>query len=207
MVTGLNIRFYLTFLMQIILLGDGNCQIGNFDKEFDFSDGIYLSFEQLLNDNPQFELSGSIVENIVHNQVNPNIVNGLSHTLPNGQTKKLNIEDVWSICIDGVPMKLVALRTTVRGSEIYQNYQTSAKYRLIRFTVIGNITAYRDGTTDFLIHSQEKNKSVRLTVKSLSEVIQNDEELFSRFKKDRKKKDNLFAYMSQYNLRNPISVQ
>ena len=190
-----------------------------FNYQFKFNDGIYLNFDQLVENQPEIQLTPELEAYIGNNMISPKIKNDLPEAIINDQIRKITIDDLWAICINGVPLKVTHSEEMV----MVQNGLVPAPkiYYLYKFSFLGNVTLYHKMlrkntsktifkkrlTEDYIIKFSDRSKAWKLNAKSIAEAINDDMELLKEFKKDKKRKQNLYQYISEYNDRNPVFME
>jgi hypothetical protein len=209
---------FTTLTILVFLASQGFCQ-NQFNKKFKFKDGIYLNFEQLICNQPAFKLNPEIEAYISGNIIHTKILKELPLVYKNEKEVKLTMKDLWVICIKGIPQKVTSLDRTLYVD--YDLIPVEPTYSLSRFIFLGNITAYSSYKPEYrfsamiskksfwgyIIKYNNSSEASKLNIKSLSAFIQDDMDLYERFQKDKKKKRNLFAYISEYNQRNPVDIK
>lgn len=204
-------------MLTLFVLGSIHCsgQQLQFNHQLKFQDGIYLNFEQLIINQPQFPLSTSMENYLTNHEIQKGIVKTLPRIKKGGKEIKIKIDQIWAICQNGIPMRVVARSIHYNPTPSSVGY-TEPLYFLERLSIIGHISYYQsmidqnprsNKTPGYIIKYSEPLLSIKLSVKSLSEFIRDDENLYERFMSDKKRKKNLLVYLSEYNRRNPVMIK
>lgn len=190
-----------------------------FNYQFKFQEGIYLNLDQLAENKPEIPLSPEIEVHIGNNMISQKIKNDLPEAKINDELRKLTIDDLWAISINGVPLKVTSSEDMIMLQDGL--YQVPKIYYLYKFSFLGNVTLYhkmlRKNTTktmfkkrlteDFIVKYNDSSKAWKLNVKNISKAIADDIELSKEFNSDKKRKKDLYQYILEYNARNPVYMK
>ncbi|MBI3502352.1 MAG: hypothetical protein HY063_11215 [Bacteroidetes bacterium] len=202
----------LFFISSLLLSQEKKVQ---YTKDFDFKNGIYLSFSDFKNNNPV--LASKIIS--AYNKSDRDFFekvlskNSFSILDSSGKEQQYKTHDIWGFCQNGT---------------VYINY--GADYS--RVTIIGSISHfvasvqrqiggmydpfyYNDpfyNPTRFVYVSEqfildyETGKISEFNMQNMELLLSRDEELFKEFSalKKKQKRDSIFLYLRKYNEKHPI---
>jgi hypothetical protein len=209
----MRLLFYLLPTFLLFFNKAGLCQNKLFDQNFRFKDGIYLNFEQLIKNKPAINMNPIIGSYINNTNLNRRILKELPLIKIGTETKQINMDQLWAICINGVPMKVMNMRLQIQNTR-NSIMETEPVYFLTRFSMIGKLTYYqmpRDRrywttTIDYVLKYDDLN-TYKLNKRTIVSLISDDHELLEKFKNEPNKKKNILIYLSEYNRRNPVNVK
>ena len=207
-----------TLLLLVILRTMQLCaqEVIQYAPGYEFSEGIYLTFEQFINNNPIAK--SSIISKLDKSDTEflPNILDEktFSYKDESDSLQTLNSENVWGFSRNGVIF--------IRVENDYN-----------RIAVLGNIshfvatiTIYNNGMNNPFMNpyfgpagmpttSQEirqmimdykTGRTIDFNQENMENILQRDQRLFDEFNslKKSQKKDLLFLYLRKYNEKHPI---
>lgn len=225
-----NLCKYLSFILLFLFTANISSAQIEFNRQHKFKDGIYLSAMDFRNDSPTIP-----PEDYTYEEKGSTSVYAYQRHLydlkmidSEKNLSKKNMNKIWGICINGVPYinQYLFFKTpkqdNLEDPKIFKNYYSFAQIAMIghicTITAEGYKTDYLEATLTYN-YNATKFKAVKklinvddgelldFNVNNLSECIQSDEELFSEFKKDKKKKKKIDEYIVRYNQRNPINLK
>jgi hypothetical protein len=181
---------------------------------YPFNQGIYLSKEEFLTNNPsiphQFEVQNQISENYASPDERYNFY--VKYHDDMGYTKVLAASDIWGYCDDGSvyvsfqgrPFELVYLGaiSLLRYKEPNQRTVFS---QILSFYLAGYSAATMDRAQEVLFHL--KTDSVIIpTCRNIRKLISEDKELYSDYSRDRKMDyfEKNLMYLEKYNEKYPV---
>lgn len=193
------------FIVLIMLFLSEIClaQKIEFDLNYKFQDGIYLSFNQLLSNKPEFVMTPALEQFISNSLLDDKILKKLNKKR---KGQKLKLKDLWVICMQGVPLRITPTSNFIFTGNKYSTTHTPTKLNLIRFIALGRITTFRT-PSEYYIFKQGDLRSIKLNSNNLTFMLIDEPNLYAKFKKDRKSKNNLFHYIKEYNRINPIYIR
>lgn len=182
-----------------------------YTRDYEFKEGIYLTFEQFRNNNPVPKSS------IIH----PNrgisapdfffqlfSANTVSYRDSTGKEHKVNTRDVWGYCNDRSVFvgSRQATRIAVIGSLCHFSRVVVREGPSMQ-GIAGPVYSPPSNEIEQFILDMRTGKVISFTVKALEGVLQqHDAELFKEYSalKKRKKKDMRFIYLKRYNEKHPL---
>ncbi|MEO1258701.1 MAG: hypothetical protein AAFZ15_07880 [Bacteroidota bacterium] len=206
------------------------------NRQHKFKDGIYLSAMDFRNDRPSIPPEDFTYEEKEINTQYA-FQRELNNFKIVGAKKKMSRQDVkdeiWGICIDGIPyihQRLFLLdndATEPMGDQkMFKNYHV-----FTRITMIGHIctiafegyrktnpvkealmytgdnSPYKNYKTKRKLLDLDTGELMNFNVGNLMACIEDDLQLYTDFKKDKKKKKKMDEYIIMYNRRNPIYLK
>ncbi len=213
--------FTLILFAPLFLLAQGEL----FDNRMSYTDGIYLSYDEFLQNKPSIP-----IEETQFKQRNTRFFNKLKinklKVYQNGAWEKYELNQVWGICINGMPH----IQYQVQQNKIMTFGNTSSTFHydgdFTRIRIIGTIchfnvedyysskkyihtfSGYAPSGNGERISCQKMMKLESGVVcdfneKNLGFLIQDDVELYEHYKTNTSKENLIFIYLQKYNERNP----
>lgn len=212
------------FLCTITMKAQDELAINN---QFQFVDGIYTSYEDFVQNTPSISLEKLLIKERGSRFFNKKRIKYIKQFNEELQEwKKINLSDIWGICIAGVPYIQYEIYrpSLINIGEINKPFYNNGDFTRIR--IIGNICHFN--IEDYIVSGSKhvlkpQNNSVStklisiqkvlklatgdildFTVENLKEFIKNDTALYAHFQADKARKHKLFIYLQTYNRRNPF---
>lgn len=212
-------RTILNLLMLLVgfnALGQDSIR---YNHDFEFYDGLYLSFKDFRNDNPiDFDRVLS-----THKVDDPMFIDELigssffSYRDGFGELRELSTNRIWGFSRRGKPFVVLNAQSYM-GVVSTRRYSKGGKNEYGRFVELGQISLIQvnmmvtspaqgfNQTGQFLL-STKTGKLVHYTLNNFEELLKSDSELhaeFIRLGSPKKKKERFFLLLKRYNQRHPI---
>ena len=176
-------------------------------REYTFTDGIYLSFQDLRRNAPSIPLR-AITNELGSPVMDLDDVEGpIFRTNANGTRERFQLDAVWGYCQSGVVHVSAGTgftRIGLMGSLAHVLYR-EVQRTMDPYMMQGSST-YTVETQAFL--DMTDGSLLPFTASSLTKVLQRDALLLEEFhalsKRDRNRPETLFAYMRRYNERHDL---
>ena len=200
-----------------------------FNNKFQFVDGIYLTYEEFINNKPTYKLSEVRIKEKNTRFFNKKKIKSIKFRDKYGKKQKVDMCDVWGVCMNQTPyIQYQAVRTQrVNVGTPKLRYTLDGDFTRIR--ILGNICHFNiedvfsanDGYFDASPHqiSNSKLLSVQKILKTktgevrdftpvnLQHFMKDDSALYSHYIKHVEDRENkIFLYLQKYNERNPFSM-
>ncbi|MEZ4957338.1 MAG: hypothetical protein R2825_27525 [Saprospiraceae bacterium] len=225
-----NLCKYLSLILLFLFTVNISSAQIKFNRQHKFKDGIYLSAMDFRDDSPTIPPEDYTYEE----KEKPTLYQRELYYFKLSDSEKYlsekNIKKIWGICIDGTPYinqhqiirknnqdALVNIRKLNDHYTFTQIIMIGAictitaegyiKNRDYLNTQYGTIPSQKEYKIDRMMLDLDSGELLDFNVKNLSACIQSDEELFSEFQKDKKKKKKIDEYIVRYNQRNPIYLE
>lgn len=208
------ITISVIILTKLLYIGSlfSQCDSIQYSSNFEFTDGIYLTFEEFKKNDPSIKKKAIITNDPTDQFFVGNIVNHekIAYYEANGDFKKLKRREVWGYCSNGT----VYIRLGQHFNRIFKIGS------ICHFVAEFNTIIYNRN-----LPVTSSNKPIRFdpymidleTANILSYDLENflillkrDEKLYIEFtsiKGYRKKKQQMFNYLNKFNERNPFYIQ
>jgi len=170
-------------------------------------DGIYFSFEEYKNNIPSL---GFDIEQFVVNSKSSSYKLVLSESKIDEYLQNSNVPDsemlksrnIWCIVNNGaLYVNHGEVVLGYPGSSGDMHFEGTNMIAFIKIIIDGHICLTGENKV-FKIHG--KSHSYPLSVSNLKKLIKDDVELFDRYRKIKKKEDEIIPYIKLYNERNPL---
>jgi len=200
-----------------------------FNNKFEFKDGIYLSYDEFINNTPSYNIEKVQVKEKDTHFFNKKKIKSIKYRDKYGKKQKIDIKDVWGICINKVPyIQYQIQQTKTRNSIglIKRVYTYNGDFTRIR--ILGNICHFNiedifthpsDGYFDGSGMADTKLVSVQKILKvetgevrdftpiNLKDFIKDDSALYKHYiENDEERDQKIFLYLQKYNERNPYTL-
>lgn len=218
-------RYLTLVLMSLCFLGTAlHAQNTTLNNYFDFKDGIYLSYEEFLENKPSIP-----IEKVKFKEKGSRFFNKMKITklyvLEGDSWKKYDLKQVWGICTNGMPhiqYDMKSSRNILFGRQLKKEAYGG---NFVRIRIIGSLCHFH--IEDFTDKNNSKNsiyesvygqmeyvskqkilqletgKICDFNPRNLGILIQDDKKLFEHFKQNEQKQEKIFLYLQKYNERNP----
>ncbi|MCF8460160.1 MAG: hypothetical protein K9G46_05510 [Flavobacteriales bacterium] len=189
-----------------------------YDVDFEFYNGLYLSFEDFRNDNPiSFEsiistrtIDDPLMLDDLLKQASFRYKDGL------GEIREQTTNRIWGFARQGRPfvklnasnyMGIVSSRETLRaGNNEFGQFVELGQISLIQVNMTVTSPVQNHSQTGQFLFSINTGKAVHYTVANFEELLKSDSELhseFVRFGSDKKKKEMFFRFIKRFNEKHP----
>jgi len=197
------------------------------DNKTVFKDGIYMSFEDFVNNEPSMRVDALHVKWIETPFFNKLKFKSCKK-YNKGKLRKVDMREIWGICIGGVPYIQYSVSIPYRLEFGNSAEDLNGKSSFSRIRILGNICHFniedyfpKRQNSSFAnnMFSKEGNgkmiraqKMLKLSTGKvyaydeyiLGQLIKDDSRLYADFKNDAKREYKLFVYLQEYNKRNPV---
>lgn len=211
-------RFVFAFIMLTISLKAIAQDSIRYDYNFEFYDGLYLSFDDFRNDNPIDFARIISLRKVEDPMFLDDLLSSTTFSYRDrfGELRELTTNRIWGFARQGKPFMVLNAQSYM-GIVSSRQYQNGSKNNYGRFVQLGQISLiqvnmqvsspaqdYRQ-TGQFLF-SMETGKAVHYTLAHFEELLKVDQELHAEFMKinsTRKKKQMFFSYLQRFNEKHP----
>lgn len=201
--------YLLLFCLPVVLHAQqDSVEKVKYSKDFVFTDGIYLTFQEFRDNNPSIKRFYVKKNSSISD---PNYVK-LEYTCPDSANRQTNceIKDCWGYCYKGdVYIAHVYLayyyRLMVIGSLCHYAGLSSSSGEFNPGTNLVGVNTDRDFQQFFL--DIETGKTYFFNYKTFSAFLKvKDSELYSELMKQKRKRKLIFQYLLKYNEKHPLWV-
>lgn len=184
-----------------------------YDKDFEFKDGIYLSFIDFKNNSPI--VASKIVTNYTKTSRDfyDNVLSKSTFTYIDGEGKEVELrsKEVWGYCQNGtvyIHHGTSFNRMTIIGSIchfIATIPMRIGNYDPFYYDPFGPPPRYTYVSEQFILDF-DTGSILSFNVDNMEKILVRDEPLYKEFSlfKKKKKRDSIFLYLRKYNERHPI---
>lgn len=212
-------RFFVVLLLALSL---GTCLAQDsiqYNADFEFYDGLYLSFGDFRNDNPiDFEQVVSF-RKVDDPMFIDDLIKASTFRYRDGfgEVRELSTDHIWGFARRGKPFVVLNAQSYM-GIIGKKEYANSGKNEYARFVELGEISLlqvnmmvqspvqFYNQTGQFLF-SMKTGKAVHYTLNNFEELIKEDEQLYKEFAgitSSKEKKEKFFLFLKRYNQKHPI---
>lgn len=199
-----------------------------FNRQYKFKDGIYMSAMDFRNDSPTIPPEDYTYKEKTNNSLFQKELYYFKMIDAEKYLSEKNTKKIWGICIDGIPyinqhhiIKNQNQDAMIRGvNDYYVFNQIVMIGNICTITAEGHGKSWTAGPLDdpFPFNSRnvkyekrilklESGELLKMNDDNLWDFIKEDEALFAEFKNDVRRKKKLDEYIVRYNQRNPIYIE
>ncbi len=218
-------RLLLLICLGFAMQATAQTQSNFLGNSLPFKDGIYLSYDDFIQNKPSISLDKVKVKEKETRYFNKMKIHKIQ-ILDEGKWQKMNLAEVWGICIDGMPHIQYMSRNNrnLLFGKVAKEPRFTGNFTRIR--IIGSIchfhiedylsnnsnnylnnqySSFKDGfhVSTSKIMKLESGVICDFNEFNLGLLIQDDQKLFDHFKQDEQKEQRIFLYLQKYNERNP----
>jgi hypothetical protein len=203
----------LLFVMLYSVIGLSQTEKEEYKFGFDFVEGIYLSYEEFVNNSPSIKMSNVILIKPLPRElefINKRI-RSIIYLDENGKTQNISAKTIWGLCIKNeiyIQINDELNKLIKIGSICYFIEDRTPESYQRTYSAYGNVGGESSLLRD-RIHVFDIDSGTILSFKqnNFEKLIVDDSSLYNEFNSlgdDATKSKYLFRYLELYNERNPV---
>lgn len=196
------------------------------DNNTKYVDGVYLSYEDFINNEPSLPFAAFDLKWTETPYFNKLKLKSCKN-FQDGKMKKTDMRTIWGICLGGIPYINYSITMPYQIRFGNQANDVRGKSAFSRIRILGNICHFNieDNvpksnprfnnslfTEDVQGRMVRAQKMIKLSTGKiyaydeyiLCQLIKDDEQLYASFQKEGNREAKMFSYLKKYNERNPI---